>query len=148
MIRNIFFQCSFCLSLFSQSTVVDTSAITGAILAVIDLQVNGWNNGSVDGFMEGYARIDSLRFASGGSVTYGWKQMLDRYKNRYSSKEMMGTLIFSDISISVISNDAAMVFGKWSLKRNEDAPGGLFTLLFRKIDGRWRIVHDHTSSTE
>jgi hypothetical protein len=27
-------------------------------------------------------------------------------------------------------------------------PNGLFTLLFRRIDGKWRIVHDHTSASE
>jgi hypothetical protein len=27
-------------------------------------------------------------------------------------------------------------------------PHGLFTLLLRRLDGAWRIVHDHTSSGE
>lgn len=138
----------FCTALFPQSAIVDSAGIKKAILAVIDRQVAGWNNGSVDKFMEGYARSDSLRFASGGTVTYGWKEMLERYKSRYSSREMMGRLVFSDISISVISNDAALAFGKWELKRNADSPHGLFTLLFRRLDGRWVIVHDHTSSSE
>lgn len=137
-----------CSYLLSQTASVDTSNIRSMILSVIDQQVNGWNDGSVEEFMQGYARLDSLRFASGGSVTYGWNAMLERYKRRYSSKEMMGTLVFSDISISVISNDAALAFGTWTLQRQKDRPQGLFTLLFRKIDGQWKIVHDHTSSAE
>jgi hypothetical protein len=27
-----------------------------------------------------------------------------------------------------------------------DAVGGTFTLIWRRIDGRWVIVHDHTSA--
>ncbi|MBI2427540.1 MAG: nuclear transport factor 2 family protein [Ignavibacteriales bacterium] len=148
MIRSILSACLLCSSLAAQPTPVDTSKIRTAILSVIERQVNGWNNGSVDEFMDGYARTDSLRFASGGSVTYGWKPMLERYKSRYTTKEAMGILVFSNVSVSIISNDAALVFGKWTLKRKNDTPQGLFTLLFRMIDGEWRIVHDHTSSTE
>lgn len=134
--------------LFPQESAVDTAAVRTAIVAVIDRQITGWNGGSVDEFMVGYARSDSLRFASGGTVTYGWKPMLERYKSRYSSREMMGTLTFSNVAVSVISMDAALAFGKWELKRKADTPHGLFTLLFRRVGGTWVIVHDHTSSAE
>ena len=96
--------------------------------------------------MQGYAQSDSLRFASGGTVTYGWNSMLERYKKSYPTKEKMGLLTFADITVDIISNDAAIVFGKWSLKREKDEPWGLFTLLFKNKSGVWRIVHDHTSS--
>jgi ketosteroid isomerase-like protein len=116
------------------------------IRLVMDKQIAGWNSGNVDSFMIGYAQFDSLRFASGGTVTYGWKNMLQRYKKSYATKETMGILTFGEITIDPISNDAAVVFGKWSLKRRTDEPWGLFTLLFKHINGEWRIVHDHTSS--
>ena len=113
---------------------------------VMDKQIAGWNSGNVDSFMLGYAQFDSLRFASGGSVTYGWKNMLERYKKSYPTKEKMGHLMFSEISIDLISSDAAVVFGKWKLKRANDEPWGLFTLLFKHNNGEWRIIHDHTST--
>jgi ketosteroid isomerase-like protein len=116
------------------------------IRLVMDRQITGWNSGNIDSFMNGYAQFDSLRFASGGTVTYGWKEMLQRYKNSYPTNDKMGILTFSEISIDLISFDAAVVFGKWRLKRNNDSPWGLFTLLFRHNNGEWRIVHDHTSS--
>lgn len=137
-----------CSHLFSQSPAGDTALIKNEILAVLDRQSAGWNNGSVEEYMDGYARSDSLRCASGGSVTYGWAQTLQRYQKRYSTKETMGTLIFSDLDVSVISNDAALVFGKWALQRTGDVPWGLFTLLLRRSGGEWKIVHDHTSSAE
>lgn len=116
------------------------------ILSVLRHQVDGWNNGDIESFMQGYAKSDSLRFASGGTVTYGWNNMLDRYKKKYSTKEQMGVLSFTSITIDIFSKDAAAVFGTWRLKREKDEPWGLFTLLFKNKNGLWQIVHDHTSS--
>ncbi len=39
----------------------------------------------------------------------------------------------------------ALVLGRWRLQRKRDPVGGNFSLLFRRIAGRWLIVHDHTS---
>lgn len=116
------------------------------IRLVMDQQIAGWNSGNVDSFMIGYAKFDSLRFASGSTVTYGWKNMLERYKKSYPTKEKMGILTFGNISIDLISPDAAIAFGTCDLKRSHTEPWGLFTLLFRHKNGEWRIVHDHTSS--
>lgn len=124
----------------------DTGRIRTEILAVMARQVDGWNGGSIESFMDGYDRSDSLRFASGGTVTYGWRTMLERYRKSYPTPEKMGTLEFSEITVTVISPAAALVFGRWTLRRADDATSGLFTLVFRKTDRGWRIVHDHTSS--
>ncbi|RLD42026.1 MAG: DUF4440 domain-containing protein, partial [Bacteroidetes bacterium] len=111
-------------------------------------QQNGWNNGSIKAYMQGYQKSDSLRFASGGNVSYGWKTTLDRYLKGYPDKSTMGKLTFSEIDIKIISENSALVFGKWELEREQDHPWGLFTLVFRLTDNGWRIVHDHTSSGE
>jgi ketosteroid isomerase-like protein len=58
----------------------------------------------------------------------------------------MGTLAFSDIEITPLSADAAVVLGRWHLKRANDEPHGRFTLIFRRLPEGWRIVHDHTSA--
>lgn len=34
---------------------------------------------------------------------------------------------------------------KWELKRKDDNPKGIFTLIFKKMKEGWRIIHDHTS---
>lgn len=119
-----------------------------AIKDVLAEQAGAWNDGEVESYMAGYYRSDSLRFASGGKVSYGWETTLNRYKKGYPDKATMGKLIFSEIDIKIISDDAALVFGKWELERESDHPWGLFTLLFRKSEAGWRIVHDHTSSAK
>ena len=129
-----------------QQTPVNKAAIRETILQVLADQVKGWNNGNIQTFMAGYYSSDSLRFASGGEVTYGWQVVYDRYRKRYTDKEIMGTLSFENVDITVLSADAALVFGRWQLQREADAPWGWFTLLFRKTSAGWKIVHDHTSS--
>ena len=113
---------------------------------VLNKQAKAWNEGDIDAYMAGYMQSDSLRFVSGGNVSYGWETTLKRYKKGYPDKATMGILIFSDIDIKLISDNAALVFGKWELEREKDHPWGLFTLLFFKTDAGWRIMHDHTSS--
>lgn len=115
-----------------------------AIRKVMDDQAAAWNRGDVEGFMQGYWKSEKLTFVS-SRVTRGWQQTLDNYKRSYDTREKMGTLTFSDLEITILSKDVALVLGSWSLKRANDAPGGKFTLIFRKFKEGWRVVHDHTS---
>jgi ketosteroid isomerase-like protein len=58
----------------------------------------------------------------------------------------MGTLSFSEIEVTMLSPDSAVVLGGWRLKRGNDEPHGRFTLIFKRLPEGWRIVHDHTSA--
>jgi ketosteroid isomerase-like protein len=115
------------------------------IRAVMAAQVLAWNRGDIDGFMNGYARAETTEFVSGDKLTRGWQTVRDRYKKKYDSREKMGTLTFSELKITPLSSDAALVIGRWKLVRKTDKPQGRFTLLFRRTSAGWRIVHDHTS---
>ena len=116
------------------------------IHAVLAAQQDTWNRGDIDGFMNGYARARSTIFVSEDTVTRGWQTVRDRYRKKYSDRAKMGALTFSDLRITPLSADSAVVLGRWSLKRAADQPHGRFTLIFRKTADGWRIVHDHTSA--
>lgn len=74
--------------------------------------------------------------------------MHDRYKKKYFDRAKMGTITFSDLQITPLRRDSAVVLGSWKLKRAADQPHGRFTLIFRLTNERWHIVHDHTSATK
>jgi ketosteroid isomerase-like protein len=114
------------------------------IRSVLKTQVGAWNRGDVDAFMTGYWKSPELAFVSGDQMTLGWQATLDRYHQRYPTRDAMGELAFSELRVRELSNDAALVSGRWQLDREEPI-GGRFTLLFRKLGGRWIIVYDHTS---
>lgn len=120
---------------------------TQQIKDVLETQQAAWNQGDIKAFMDGYWVDDRLRFASGNSVQQGFKATLARYLRNYDTRAKMGTLSFTDLDVDVLSDDAAVVFGRFNLKRPEEGDAtGLFTLIFRKKEGAWLIVHDHTSS--
>src|SRR5439155_26951367 len=124
-----------------------TTKVSGPdpIRAILDAQVAAWNRGDIDAFMQGYARSPKTTFVSGQEVTRGWQTVRDRYARKYDRREKMGTLTFSDVEITPLGHDAALVLGSWRLQRKEDQPHGKFTLLFRRLPEGWRIVLDHTS---
>ena len=132
------------LILMASAVSAQESKAQLAIRKVMDDQAAAWNRGDVEGFMQGYWKSEKLTFVS-SRVTRGWQQTLDNYKRSYDTREKMGTLTFSDLEITILSKDVALVLGSWSLKRANDAPGGKFTLIFRKFKEGWRVVHDHTS---
>lgn len=116
-----------------------------AIVKLMHNQQIAWSNGDIDGFMQGYWKSDSLMFIGKRGPTYGWQQTFDNYKKGYPDKAAMGKLTFRIDKVELLGKHDAFVMGAWSLAREKDAPGGYFTLWFRKINGEWKIICDHTS---
>ncbi len=116
-----------------------------AILKVMHDQQTAWNKGDIDAFMQGYWKSDSLVFVGKTAPLYGWQSTIDRYKKAYPGKDAMGQLTFGVIKLDVLDSKNAFMLGSWHLDRKAGPLGGYFTLWFRKIDGEWKIVCDHTS---
>jgi len=116
------------------------------IQSVLSAQQAAWNRGDIDAFMNGYARSASTVFVSEDEVRRGWDTVRERYRKKYSDRTKMGTLTFSEIEVTPMSADSAVVLGRWRLQRTNDEPHGRFTLIFKRLPEGWRIVHDHTSA--
>ena len=116
-----------------------------AIVKVLSGQQTAWNNADIDAFMQGYWKSDSLLFVGKSGPVHGWQATLARYKKNYPGKEGMGVLSFDILKVELLDETNAFVLGAFHLKRQNDAPNGYFTLWFKKIDGAWVIVCDHTS---
>ena len=130
----------------AQTKLKRDSITIAAVRTVLDAQVEAWNRGDIERFMDGYARSPEITFVSGDNFTRGWQTVHDRYQKNYDSREKMGTLTFSDLETTVLSTDAAITIGRWQLQLANSQPHGRFTLIFRRTSQGWRIVHDHTSS--
>ena len=113
-----------------------------AILSVMDLQEKAWSNNDLEGFMQGYWKSDSLKFYGSSGLTKGWQQTLDNYKKGYPTKEHSGTLTFEINDISKIDEGSYWVMGEYFLKRSVGDANGVFIIIFKKIDGEWKIVAD------
>ena len=120
------------------------------VRAVLEKQVNAWNRGDLEEFLETYWNSDDLTFFSGGTVFRGWRATRERYRNRYlADGAEMGHLTFSELSVEMLSDTAALATGRWLLVRSgKDDLSGLFSLTIRRFSEGWRIIHDHTSVSE
>jgi hypothetical protein len=138
----------FLISIFLISSVIAfaQSKDEQQILSILDAQSNAWNTGKIDQFMKGYWQSDSLMFIGSSGITYGYDATLKNYYKRYHDRDAMGQLTFTILKLNRISNDSYFVIGKWFLKREKNGDvGGHFTLLWKKINGEWVIIADHSS---
>jgi len=140
-----------CLNSGAQTPSADAHAdARKAIENVLHMQQEAWNRGDLETFMAGYWNSPKLTFFSGAREHDGWQAALDRYRAAYASLgHEMGKLEFSRLRVEMLAPDAAFVRGAWGLTMTDGGtPHGLFTLVFRRFPGGWKIVHDHTSAAE
>ena len=116
------------------------------IVNVLNAQADAWNRGNLDGFMSHYWASDDLTFSAGGTTTRGWAATLARYQTRYPGPDRMGRLEFDELEIRLLGEQAALVLGRWRLQGDAGRAGGNFSLIFERVERRWVITHDHTST--
>jgi uncharacterized protein (TIGR02246 family) len=116
------------------------------IHAVLSAQQIAWNRGDVDAFLVGYWHSPELTFSGSSGVSRGWDGVQARYKKTYPDRAAMGQLDFSGLEFRFLGPDAALVLGRWDLKREKDELGGVFSLVWQRFPDGWKIIHDHTSA--
>ena len=116
-----------------------------AIKQALNEQIEAWNQGNIERFMKTYWENDSLMFIGKGGIKYGWNNTLNNYKRNYPDTVAMGKLSFDILKISRLSPEYFYVVGKWHLQRSIGDLNGHYDLLFRKINGKWVIIADHSS---
>jgi len=120
---------------------------TAAIEQVLHDQEASWNRGDIETFMQGYKDSPDTTFI-GKTISHGYQPILERYKKGYATREAMGTLDFSEITVRMLGSDYAVVTGRFHLARTAAGGGearGIFSLIFEKESDGWRIILDHTS---
>lgn len=112
---------------------------------LLERQTRDWNRGDIDAFMKGYWESDSLMFVGKNGATYGYQKTLNNYKKNYPDTTSMGKLRFNILEVRRLSATHYFVLGKWMLTRSIGDLSGHYTLLLKKIKGKWTIIADHSS---
>jgi uncharacterized protein (TIGR02246 family) len=112
---------------------------------LLQTQVEAWNRGDLEAFMQTYWKSDSLMFIGKNGIKWGWNETLANYKKGYPDTAVMGKLSFNIIQVKRLSVMYCYVVGKWMLTRSIGDISGHYDLLLRKIKGRWVIISDHSS---
>ncbi len=129
------------------NTIVSSDSPAQSIRAVLISQQAAWNRGDIPAFLEGYWNSPELTFAGSDGFVRGYVGVLARYQKNYPDKKAMGELDFSGLEIRPLGPEAALVLGHWHLKRQADEVGGVFSLVFQRFPGGWRIIHDQQTQT-
>jgi uncharacterized protein (TIGR02246 family) len=134
---------------FAHTATCSTEAAPAvAIRQVLDDQAAAWNAGDIPTFMHAYKDSPDTTFI-GKSVEHGYAPILERYKKAYS-KDAMGTLDFSEITVRELDANYAVVTGKFHLARTAAGGGdvgGIYSLVWEKTSQGWKIILDHSSVT-
>jgi uncharacterized protein (TIGR02246 family) len=112
---------------------------------LLQTQVEAWNRGDLEAFMQTYWKSDSLMFIGKNGIKWGWNETLANYKKGYPDTAAMGKLSFNIIQVKRLSVMYCYVVGKWMLTISIGDISGHYDLLLRKIKGRWVIISDHSS---
>jgi hypothetical protein len=134
-----------CLLMLAGTSCFGQTSDETVIRNILNNQSQAWNKGDYEGFMQGYWKSDSLMFIGKNGITYGWEKTLSNYKKNYPDTAAMGKLHFDIILLKSLSPEYYSLTGRWSLKRSIGDLTGYFTLLFKKINGSWVIIADHSS---
>ncbi len=139
--KNLLFTISI-LTFFACDSQTTETKDKEIILSIIEKQEQAWNNYDLEAFMEGYWNSDSLKFYGASGITYGYDKTLANYHKRYPSKEHTGTLNFKINDLSRITPDSYFVMGEYHLVRSVGNADGVFMIIFKRINGQWKIVAD------
>jgi len=134
---------------FAYSIVANARSVSASskVYDIVKQQQEAWNRGDLDGFLSHYDMSEDITFYSDDKVSKGWVALNDRYRRRYGGgAAAMGQLAFDELSTVRLTEDAVLMQGRWTTNGTPNAGTGLFTILIRKTDNGWKIVHDHTSA--
>lgn len=118
---------------------------------MLHASTSSWNAGDLDGYLDDYWASEELTFSGPDGVTRGWRDLRTRYLSSYWAPDSpRDSLRFEELEISPLGEDHALALGRYVLYQTEDSGAvratGYFSLVLGKVDGEWRILHDHTSA--
>jgi uncharacterized protein (TIGR02246 family) len=105
-----------------------------------------WNRGDLDAFVEDY--LDSARttFIGSRGVLHGRAAIRNAYAPRFEAGGVRDSLSFEGLEVDSLAPGVAHVLAFYVLSRGDSTVArGPTSLVLVRQDGRWRIVHDHSS---
>jgi uncharacterized protein (TIGR02246 family) len=116
------------------------------IAGMMHASAQAWTHGDLDAFMDSYENGDSVTFVTPKGVVHGRSAIRARYAPRFAPGVAHDSLSFEDMEIDLLAPDVANVIAYYRLSRGDSTTShGPTTVVMRHRDGKWRIIHDHSS---
>lgn len=120
------------------------------IAAVLARSATSWNRGDLDAFVEDYAPGSETTYIGSRGILRGPAAIRAAYAPRFAPGGRRDSLSFELVDVDPLAPDVLNVIATYVLARRADGRDsvvarGPTSLVMRRVDGRWRIVHDHSS---
>ena len=132
------------------ATPSQRTGVRAELEAMLRRSAVAWNRGDLDGFMSDYLPSDSTTYIGGRGLVRGPAAIRASYARLFTGEIQRDSLSFVILDVDPVAPDAANLIAQYILTRHADGRDsvtarGPTSLVVRRVDGRWRIVHDHSS---
>jgi uncharacterized protein (TIGR02246 family) len=126
------------------------ASIRAELEAMLARAAANWNRGDLDAFVADYLPSDSTTFIGGGGLLRGPAAIRASYAPLFTGRSVRDSLSFAILDVDPLAPGVVNLIGQYTLarrvgSRDSVTARGPTSLLVRRVDGRWRIVHDHSS---
>jgi uncharacterized protein (TIGR02246 family) len=109
-----------------------------------------WNRGDLDAFVDDYLPGAETTYIGGRGLLRGPAAIRQAYAPRFAPGAVRDSLSFDLVDVDALAPDVLNVIAIYVLARrvggrDSVTAKGPTSLVMRRVDGRWRIAHDHSS---
>lgn len=120
------------------------------IVAMLAHSATNWNRGDLDAFVSDYMPGAGTTYIGSRGVLRGSDAIRGAYAPRFAPGGVRDSLSFELLDVDPLAPDVINVIATYILARHVDGRDsvtarGPTSLVMRRVDGRWRIIHDHSS---
>ncbi len=124
---------------------------SAALIAIIDAVEKGWEQGDGQPFRKHFLDFEGARYIESGGQNTGLTDLIEHHVEPESDSFDNFEVTFSNIDTRVEDDFAWAIADfeyKATVKRDQRKlhSRGYETFLFRRVDGKWMIIHTHSSS--
>ena len=129
------------------ATSTSSAAAAQEIEAMMRRSAAAWNRGDLDAFVADYAPGNGTTYIGRRGIVRGPAAIRAVYAPRFAPGGVRDSLSFENVEVDVLAPGVANVIAFYLLSRGDStvARGPTSLVMRRGEDGRWRIVHDHSS---
>jgi uncharacterized protein (TIGR02246 family) len=128
------------------ATPGDAAAARAEIAALMDRAAGDWTRGDLDAFMADYLPGEGTTYVGGRGLLRGVDAIRAAYAPRFAPGVPRDSLHFEGLEVDLLAPGVAHVLAFYVLSRGGAVTArGPTSLVMRRVEGRWRIVHDHSS---
>ncbi len=121
--------------------------IATQVTRMLERSAEAWNRGDLEGFMADYLRAPTTTYVGSSGLVVGWEAIRARYAPLFKAGATRDSLRFEGISARLLGQEHALATARYVLYRGGQVTGsGPFTLVLRRTEDEWRIVHDQSAS--